>query len=85
MGHVRILDQQDDLEAWAEAVSACPSGFAESQAPFGVTGGHDRSTIWSGKPGRLAWPLSIVIIIALSGGLWAAIILAARALIELVR
>ena len=58
-----------------------PSKFAEFQAPFGEAAKPRGITIWSGRPGRLAWPLSFAIIITLSAALWAAIILGVRALI----
>jgi hypothetical protein len=52
--------------------------FTEHQAPFDQLERLTGITVWSEKAGRLAWPLSLLVIMALSIGLWAAVISVVR-------
>ena len=74
-------DQLNELEKWPEASAKKLIKFAEFQEPFDQFERVTGITVWSGKTGRLAWPLSFLIIIALSIGLWAGIIFLVRSLI----
>lgn len=81
MSYFRKAAPPSDLEDWPMASPGQPLTLAESQEPFGQFDRSTASFVWSGKPGRLAWPLSLLIILVLSSALWAGIIFAIRHLI----
>lgn len=82
MGRSRMSKQPRRLEE--EWVASSPDKLMAGAEPQESVGQFDRLTgliVWSEKPGRLAWPLSVLIIVALSVGLWAAIIFGVRSLL----
>jgi hypothetical protein len=73
MRYFRTAERSSALEEWTVPPNRVMA-VSESQDAFGQCDRAPGFTIWSGKPGRLAWPLSLSVIMALSVGLWAAII-----------
>lgn len=77
MEHFRLLSPEEGWTGWDKPPVGRPLAVAEFQDSF--EGGSRKETqMWSGKPGRLAWPLALLIIIGLSAGLWTAIIFSVK-------
>lgn len=81
MRYFRTAKRLSASEEWTVHLPNRAMVVSESQDAFGQFDRGPGFTVWSGKPGRLAWPLSLLIIMALSIGLWAAIIFFVRYLI----
>lgn len=81
MSYFRKAAAPPNLKEWPVPSPSRPLTLAESRDSFGQFGQPPGFAVWSGKAGRLAWPLSLLIILILSSALWAAIAFAFRYLL----
>jgi len=77
MEHFRLFSPGDGWTGWDKPMAERPLTAAEFQDSFDDAPG-EKIQVWSDKPGRLAWPLALLIIIGLSAGLWTAIIFSVK-------